>query len=44
MGGAHQIKEIQECSNMVPNILPADTPPPDPGDVANRLKFNISLS
>ena len=40
---AHQIKEIQECSNMVPNILPADAhpPPPDPRDVVNRLKFDI---
>ena len=27
---AYQIKENHECSNMEPNILPADPPPPPP--------------
>ena len=37
---AYQIKENQECSNMVANILPADHPP-DPGDGVDRSKFNF---
>ena len=37
---AYQIKENQECSNMGANITPADTPA-DPGDWANRPKFNF---
>ena len=36
---AYQIKENHECSNMVANILPTDTP--DPGDGVNRSKFNF---
>ena len=36
---AYQIKENYECSNMVANILPIDTP--DPGDGVNRSKFNF---
>ena len=35
----YQIKENHECSNMVANILPADTP--DPGNGVNRSKFNL---
>ena len=36
---AYQIKENQECSNMVANNLLADTP--NPGDGVNRSKFNF---
>ena len=39
---AYQIKENQECSNMVANIMPADTPA-DPGDLVNRSKFNFFI-
>ena len=40
---ANQIKENHECSNILANILPADTPtryptPLDPGDGVNRSK------
>ena len=35
----YQIKENHKCSNMVANILPADTL--DPGDGVNRSKFNF---
>ena len=35
-----QIKKNQECSNMVTNILPADTP--DPEDGVNMSKFIFS--
>ena len=35
----YQIKENHECSNMVANILPADTL--DPGDGVNRSKLNF---
>ena len=38
---AYQIKENRECSNIVANILPADPPYPDPGDVVNRSKSNF---
>ena len=34
-----QIKEIHQCSNMVANILLADTP--DSGDGVNRSKCNF---
>ena len=42
---AYQIKENHECSNKVPNILPADSlsppPTPNPGDGVSRSKFNF---
>ena len=40
---AYQIKRIDAYSNMVANILPADSPPPpsDPGGGVKRLKFNF---
>ena len=43
----YQVKENQECTNMVANILlhtPYPTPttsPPDPGDGASGSKFNF---
>ena len=36
---AYEIKENQECSNILANILSADTP--DPGDGVSRSKFNF---
>ena len=40
--GHISIKENQECSNMVANILAATPPPPYPDPGVNRLKFNFS--
>ena len=37
---AYQIKENHECSKIVANILPVDSP--DPGDGVSRSKFNFS--
>ena len=39
---AYQIKENNECSNMVANILSADPPPPYPGDGVSRSKLNFT--
>ena len=39
-----KLKENQDCSNMLANILPADLTyphPPDPGDGVSRLKFTF---
>ena len=36
---ANQIKGNHECSKMVANVLPADTPGPE--DVVNSSKFNV---
>ena len=37
---ANQIKENHECSKIVANILPVDSP--DPWDWVSRSKFNFS--
>ena len=39
---AYQAYENHECSNMVPNILPADAPPP--WDGVNKSKFMFYIT
>ena len=38
---SYQFKENHECSNMVPNMLPANRIDPNPGDCASRIKVQL---